>query len=93
MGEGRWGLDITTLELLDTNTNKTSQPLVDFDECIYPLRWTKRGLVFGWQQKTDWYVGLLTTEGYQPLRDAPGSVTMESSVSSDGAHLGNLNRH
>ncbi len=89
INEGKWG-DITTLEVLDLDTYQTSQPLLDLDDCIYPLRWTQRGLVFTWQQKTDWYVGILTPQGRLPLQDASGSVTMEAATSNDGTHLATL---
>ena len=90
INEGKW-YNITTLEVQELATGQTSQPLLDLDECIYPVSWTDRGLVFTWQQKTDWQVSLLDNSGeILPLRGQPGLVTRAVSISRDGLHLATL---
>jgi dipeptidyl aminopeptidase/acylaminoacyl peptidase len=90
INEGKW-FNLTTLEIFDLTGGRTRQPLLSLDECPYPVRWTQRGLVFIWQQRTDWYVGLLDNEGrIQPLGAEPGTVTMAVAVSGDGLHLAAL---
>ena len=90
INEGKW-FNITTLEILDLASGNTRQPLLGLDECPYPVRWTRQGLVFTMQQKTNWYVSLLDNEGsVVPLRAEPGSVTMMASVSESGLHLATL---
>ncbi len=90
INEGKW-FNITTLEILDLASGNTRQPLLSLDECPYPVRWTRRGLVFTMQQKTNWCVSLLDDEGrVLPLGAEPGNVTMMASVSESGLHLATL---
>ncbi len=89
-GEGKL-FNIVTPEILDLDTGNVERPLSGIDECIYPVRWTERGLVFTWQQRTDWYVSLLNSDGEViPLRAEPGQVTLEASVTRDGRHLATI---
>lgn len=90
IGAGKRVLDITTLEMLELATGLTNQPLLELDECIYPLSWTAKGLVFQWQDKTEWRLATLTPEGITPFPTPPHSITMEAAVSEDGAHWATL---
>ncbi len=87
VNEGKW-FNVKTLEIRDLENGRTCQPLSRLDECIYPVRWTSQGLVFTWQQRTDWYVSRLDRDGHvSGLVASPGMVTREAAVSADGKHL------
>lgn len=86
INEGKW-YNTTTLEIMNLETGATRSPLLELDQCIYPIAWTDRGLVFSWQNKVDWYIGLLQGDKHLPLQQEQGSVTFEAGVSRDGEHF------
>lgn len=88
--EGKW-YNISTVEVMDLKTKEIMQPLRHIDEAITPVRWTLQGLVFGWQQRTDWYVSMLTNlSDVIPLQVGQGQVTLQSSVNAQGTHVATI---
>ncbi|MFO8059961.1 MAG: S9 family peptidase [Bacillota bacterium] len=90
VAEGKM-FNTVTVEILELDSGERGRPLAHIDESIRPVCWTERGLVFTWQERTDWYVGMLRGDG-EVIRLAadPGTVTMEASVSFDGQHLATI---
>ncbi len=86
INEGKW-YNLSTVEIYDLTRGSVSQPLLSLDENPYPIRWTKKGLFFSWQDKTDWHVSLLANGAREPILEEPGALTMAAAVSGDGLTL------
>ena len=52
-----------TLEIYDINSGELIQPLTDFDSMVIPLRWTDKGILIRWKNKTNYLIGLLSDDG------------------------------
>lgn len=90
INEGKW-LNVTTLEILDLRSGDVSRPLIDLDECTFPVRWSDKGLVFTIQRRTDYYVYMMDNEGkVVPLLDKPGTVSLSAAVTQKGDSLATL---
>jgi dipeptidyl aminopeptidase/acylaminoacyl peptidase len=78
----------STLEIVDLHTGKRIQPLTDFDSTVLPLRWTAKGILMKWQEKTNVHIGLLSENGTMemPIGKADGFI-MDASITRDGNHL------
>ena len=75
-----------TLEIFDIKTEKVIQPLTDFDSTVIPLRWTAKGILIRWQDKTNYLIGLLSENGtVEILRE--NSFILDASITRDGNHL------
>lgn len=53
----------STLEIYDMNTGEVIQPLTNFDSTVMPLQWTAKGILIRWQDKTNYFIGLLAEDG------------------------------
>lgn len=77
-----------TLEIYDINCGEVSHPLTDFDSTVVPLRWTAKGILIRWQDKTNYLIGLLSEDGnVEVLSEKVGSFIMEASITRDGSHI------
>lgn len=76
----------STLEIYDMNNGEIMQPLTDFDSTVIPLRWTAKGILIRWQNKTNYLIGLLTENGTVEML-SEDSFIMEVSITRDGNHL------
>lgn len=87
-GDAIW-LNNQTLEVLNLETGETSQPVLHIDENTLPLRWTDKGILIWWQEKTNARLGLVDDSGQVAhVLDELTLVHPDSgSVSRDGAHL------
>jgi dipeptidyl aminopeptidase/acylaminoacyl peptidase len=88
-GEAIW-LNNQTLEVLNLATGETARPASHIDENTLPSRWTDKGILIWWQEKTNAQLGLIDDGGQvTPLLGEP-SPTYPGSVSRDGTHLAYL---
>ncbi|MBY0121657.1 S9 family peptidase [Bacillus sp. S/N-304-OC-R1] len=78
----------STLEIYDINNGELIQPLTDFDSTVIPLRWTAKGILIRWQNKTNYLIGLLSESGtVEMLSENANSFIMEASITRDGNHI------
>jgi dipeptidyl aminopeptidase/acylaminoacyl peptidase len=76
----------STLEIIDLHTGEQAQPLTDFDSTVTPLRWTDKGILIRWQDKTDYCIGLLSEDGTVEMVSKDGFI-LDASITGDGKHL------
>ncbi|CAN7284051.1 S9 family peptidase [Rossellomorea sp. LjRoot5] len=78
----------STLEIYDLTNGERIQPLLDFDHAVVPIRWTAKGIMLMWQDKTNYRIGLLSEDGkLNMINETAEGCTMEASVTGDGNHL------
>ncbi|MEI2666242.1 S9 family peptidase [Rossellomorea sp. LJF3] len=78
----------STLEIYDLTNGERIQPLLDFDHAVVPIRWTAKGILLMWQDKTNYRIGLLSEDGkLNMISETTDGCTMESSITGDGNHL------
>lgn len=78
----------STLEIYDMNNGELIQPLTDIDSTVIPLRWTDKGILIRWQDKTNYLIGLLLEDGtVEMLSEKADSFIMDASITRDGNHL------
>jgi dipeptidyl aminopeptidase/acylaminoacyl peptidase len=78
----------STLEIYDLMSGQRIQPLIDFDRTVTPIRWTAKGILLMWQDKTNYLIGLLTEDGkLNMLSETTECCIMEASITGDGNHL------
>ncbi|KMJ60038.1 peptidase S9 [Bacillus sp. LL01] len=78
----------STLEIYDSNNGERIQPLIDYDSTVIPLRWTTKGILIRWQNKTNYLIGLLTEDGtVEMLSEKVDSFIMDASITMDGNHI------
>lgn len=77
-----------TIEIYDIHTGGLIHPLTDFDSTVIPLRWTAKGILIRWQNKTNYRIGILSEDGHvEMVSDQVNHFIMEASVTSDGNHI------
>jgi dipeptidyl aminopeptidase/acylaminoacyl peptidase len=76
----------STLEIVDLQTGERIQPLTDVDSTVVPLRWTDRGILIKWQDKTNVCIGLLSEDGTVEMVSKDGFI-LDASITGDGKHL------
>lgn len=78
----------STLEIYDINSGELIQPLTDFDSTVIPLRWTAKGILIRWQNKTNYLIGLLSENGtVEMVSEEVDSFIMDASITRDGNHI------
>ncbi|MGE7997444.1 S9 family peptidase [Lysinibacillus sp. NPDC093190] len=78
----------STLEIYDINNGELIQPLTDFDRTVIPLRWTAKGILIRWQNKTNYLIGLLSENGtVEMLSKTVDSFIMDASITRDGNYI------
>ncbi|MED0961931.1 S9 family peptidase [Bacillus paramycoides] len=78
----------SALEIYDINSGELIQPLTDFDSTVIPLRWTAKGILIRWQNKTNYLIGLLSEDGtVEMLSEKVDSFIMDASITRDGNHI------
>lgn len=81
-------IEESTLEIYDINSGERNQPLTDFDSTVSPLRWTDKGILIRWQDKTNYLIGLLSENGtVEMLSQKENSFIMDASITKDGNHI------
>ncbi len=81
-------IEDSTLEIYDINNGNLIQPLTDYDSTVIPLRWTAKGILIRWQNKTNYLIGLLRENGtVEMLSEKEDSFIMDASITRDGNHL------
>ncbi len=81
-------IEDSTLEIYDINNGELIQPLTDFDSTVIPLRWTAKGILIRWQNKTNYLIGLLSENGtVEMLSKKVDSFIMDASITRDGNHI------
>jgi dipeptidyl aminopeptidase/acylaminoacyl peptidase len=81
-------IEDSTLEIYDINNGELTQPLTDFDSTVIPLRWTAKGILIRWQNKTNYLIGLLSENGtVEMLSKKVDSFIMDASITRDGNHI------
>ena len=76
-----------TLEIYDLNTGEFTRPLTDFDSTVIPIRWTSKGILITWQDKTNYRIGLLSEYGTVEMSEIEDGFIMDASITRDGNHL------
>ena len=76
----------STLEIVDLHTGHRTQPLTDIDSTVVPLRWTTKGILIKWQDKTNVCIGLLSEDGTVEMVSRDGFI-LDASMTADGKHL------
>ncbi|MGE7834970.1 S9 family peptidase [Viridibacillus arvi] len=78
----------SALEIYDLNNRERIQPLTDFDSTVNPLRWTAKGILIRWQNKTNYLIGLLSEDGtVEMLSEDVDSFIMDASITRDGNYI------
>lgn len=76
------------LEIYDMNNGELIRPLTNFDSTILPIRWTAKGILIRWQNKTNYLIGLVSETGtLKVLSEKENSFIMDASITRDGEHL------
>jgi acylaminoacyl-peptidase len=77
-----------TLEIYDINSRERIQPLTDFDSTVIPIRWTAKGILIRWQDKTNYLIGLLSEDGkVEMLNEKIDCCIIDVSITEDGNHI------
>lgn len=77
-----------TLEIYEINNGNVIHPLNDYDSTVKPIRWTERGILIRWQDKTNYLIALLSDNGtVKLLGDKVDGVIMDTFITKDGQHL------
>lgn len=78
----------STLEIYDIYNGELIHPLTDFDSTVIPLRWTDKGILIRWQDKTNYLIGLLSENGtVEMLSERENSFIADASITRDGNHI------
>ncbi|MGG3915846.1 prolyl oligopeptidase family serine peptidase [Rossellomorea vietnamensis] len=78
----------STLEIYNLTNGERIQPLLDFDHAVVPIRWTAKGILLMWQDKTNYRIGLLSKDGELDILEGKSDgCMMEASITGDGNHL------
>lgn len=78
----------STLEIYNLNSRELNQPLTDFDSTVIPIRWTTKGLLIKWQDKTNYLIGLLTEDGkVDMLSETMNCWILDASVTKNGENI------
>ncbi|TVX93290.1 alpha/beta hydrolase family protein [Paenibacillus agilis] len=78
----------STVEVYDINNGERIQPLTDVDSTITPLRWTAKGILIRWQNKTNYVIGLLSEDGaVEMLSEKVDCFIMDASITRDGNYI------
>ncbi|MBE1553355.1 alpha/beta hydrolase family protein [Sporosarcina limicola] len=81
-------IEDSTLEIYDINNGELIQPLTDFDSTVIPIRWTAKGILIRWQNKTNYLIGLLSENGtVEMLSEKVDSFIKDASITKDGNHV------
>jgi dipeptidyl aminopeptidase/acylaminoacyl peptidase len=85
---GKW-FDDKFIAVYHLDSNKITQlSATGIDECIYPLRWTNKGILIWWQEKTSSKIGYLSLTGeVTPLVADANSYIQIAAASLDGKHF------
>jgi len=76
------------LEIYDINSGELIQPLTDFDSTVIPIRWTAKGILIRWQDKTNYLIGLLSEDGnVEMIREKIDCCIIDVSITEDGNHI------
>ncbi|WP_044339331.1 S9 family peptidase [Rossellomorea aquimaris] len=77
-----------TLEIYDLISGEHNQPLTDFDSTVMPIRWTAKGILLKWQDKTNYLIGLLSEDGkLSMVSETKDCFIQDVSITEDGEHL------
>lgn len=78
----------STLEIYDINSGDVFKPLGDFDSTVTPIRWTYKGILIMWQNRTDYLIGLLSRGGkIDMLCEKRDCCIVEASITEDGNNM------
>lgn len=78
----------STIEIYDINNGEKIQPLTDFDSTVIPLRWTTKGILITWQNKTNYLIGLLSENGtVEMLSEKEDCFILDASITRDGNYV------
>ena len=78
----------TTVETYNLETKQTTLLASDIDENVLPVRWTEKGILVTWQDKTNVRVGILEENGnMESLFDSNDIVVTHASITADGHHM------
>lgn len=78
----------STIEIYDINNGEKIQPLTDFDCTVIPLRWTTKGILITWQNKTNYLIGLLSENGtVEMLSEKEDCFILDASITRDGNYI------
>ncbi len=78
----------STLEIYNMNSGEVFQPLTDFDSTVTPIRWTAKGILIRWQNKTNYLIGLLSEDGkVDRLSEKTDCCIIDVSITEDGNHI------
>ena len=77
-----------TLEIYDLHNGDILQPLEEHDSTLLPIRWTEKGILIRWQDKTNYRLGMLSDNGsVQNLLDFHEGFVLDPSITGDGTHF------
>lgn len=77
-----------TIEIYDIHSGGLINPLTDFDSTVIPIRWTAKGILIRWQNKTNYNIGLLSEDGHvEMVSENVETFILEVSITRDGNHI------
>ncbi len=70
-----------TLEIYDLDNDDVFHPLKEHDSTLLPIRWTEKGILIRWQDKTNYWIGICSDTGsVQKLLNFPEGFILDPSI-------------
>ena len=83
-----YSIEDSVLEIYNIETENTSQPLGGIDIEVDLIKWTEKGILLSWQEKTNYMIGLLLEDGIiDILTEKNDSFAWYAAMTNDGEHL------
>lgn len=84
----KYTIDDSLIVIHDIETGEFSRPLMGMDIDVSPIRWTEKGILLNWQERTNYLVGLLLEDGrIDILTERNDSFAWQPAITKDGEHL------
>ncbi|MGF7060443.1 S9 family peptidase [Brassicibacter mesophilus] len=81
-------IDDSKLAVYDIESGKSTFLLPQLDRNATPIRWTDRGILVNWQDKTNYLIGMISENGeFNILDNKDDCFIIKSYISKDGKHL------
>ncbi|SHH71409.1 Dipeptidyl aminopeptidase/acylaminoacyl peptidase [Clostridium collagenovorans DSM 3089] len=81
-------IENSTLEIYNIANEEQIQPLKDFDSTITPIKWTDKGILILWQNKTNYITGLLSENSHiHMLSETSDCFVIDASITENGTNF------
>jgi dipeptidyl aminopeptidase/acylaminoacyl peptidase len=80
------------LEIYDLVNEETIMKLSNFDRGVTPIKWTSKGILATWQDKTNYRIGMVSENGaIVPIYDNPVSSMSSADITTNGENTVYIN--